>query len=81
MGERLGARIRAPRNVSGAVAFGGLSWSWCCPAPWIKCIRGMGRYGISAVRVWPSLRLDAGKLDHLGPFFSFGHDEVPKFGT
>src|SRR5262249_22348485 len=37
-----------------------------------------GRYGIS--RGFPSLRLDAGELDHLGPLLSFLGNEFPEIG-
>src|SRR5262249_3836381 len=38
-----------------------------------------GSYGIS-VRIAGSLRLDAGRLDHLGPFLGFVGNELAKIG-
>ena len=41
-------------------------------------VRGTGGYGIS--RGFPSLRLDARGLDHLGPLFDLVGNEFSEFG-
>src|SRR5262245_1349136 len=81
---------RAPSTTSKAVLVSCRLQCLVCPKADIdrrppRCYPGdcrhsrNGSYGMS-VRIAGSLRLDAGRLDHLGPFLGFVGNELAKIG-